>query len=475
MADNLVTPELPKVIKPKPLPTKGQIGMQEALGTSEPFLQEKARLLPKITEAKVAVEEAKQAQQVTGLAGEEEAIKRYAEEEKGAQQAYQQKLEAEPLPAFVPTKDNVKDIAGLFSLVSVIGMLVGGGGKQNSMLAMNAMNGMLEGHQKGRADLYKKEAAEFDKNFKAMLQKHAEFRKEMEDAVKLAATNKEAGMANARLAAAKSGSNIVKTMLDQGRLVDAYKLVDESQKGAESALNLEAKLRSDAEKAAQAERRHREDMAARERQHKETLASQEKRATRGASSQETALRVMQQDIGNAKYNLEDLKNLSENTGKLPGGSVAFAQKFTGDMTTMLLRYAANQKIDEGLQGNDALMLNLAFDIASAQSGGRGQLSDAKVRAIVSQMPLDEQPESTKATKWAALMTRVDEANKTLPQEKQVEIPESLRNYYMGSRGNRGLSDANREIYEPKDAKDFDAIPKGELYKDPGDGQLYRKR
>ena len=273
MADNLVTPELPKVIKPKPLPTKGQIGMSEALGVSEPFLQEKARLLPKITEAKGAVETAKQEQQVTGLTGEAKAAEQFATEEKGAKEAYQQKLEAEPLPAFIPTKDNVKDIAGLFSLVSVIGMLIGGGGKQNSMLAMNAMNGMLEGHQKGRADLYKKEYIEFDKNFKSMLQKHAEFRKEMEDAVKLAATNKEAGIANARLAAAKAGSNIVKTMLDQGRLVDAYKLVDESQKGAESALNLESRLRSDAEKAAQAERRHRETLESQERMRQATLAA----------------------------------------------------------------------------------------------------------------------------------------------------------------------------------------------------------
>jgi hypothetical protein len=273
MADNLVTPELPKVIKPPALPTKGQLGMKEALGVSEPFLQEKARLLPKITEAKGAVETAKQEQQVTGLAGEEQAIKTFAEEEKGAQGAYQEKLGKEPLPAFIPTKDNVQDIAGLFSLVSVIGMLVGGGAKQNSMLAMNAMNGMLEGHQKGRADLYKKEYIEFDKNFKSMLQKHAEFRKEMEDAVKLAATNKEAGIANARLAAAKSGSNIVKAMLDQGRLMDAYKLVDESQIGSENALKTEAKLRSDAEKAAAAERRHREDMAARERMRLATLTA----------------------------------------------------------------------------------------------------------------------------------------------------------------------------------------------------------
>jgi hypothetical protein len=135
------------------------------------------------------------------------------------------------------------------------------------------MNGMLEGHQKGRADVYKQELSTFDKNFKSMVQKHAEFRKEMEDAVKLASTDKEGAMADAKLAAAKAGSNITKAMLDQGRLLDAYKFVDESQAGVDKAVAAETKLRADAEKAAAAERRHKEDLAARERQHKETLAS----------------------------------------------------------------------------------------------------------------------------------------------------------------------------------------------------------
>jgi len=292
---------------------------------------------------------------------------------------------------------------------------------------------MLEGHQKGRADLYKKERNEFDANFKAMIKKHEEFRKKMEDAIKLAPRDKEKAMADAKIAAVEAGSDIVKAQLDRGFLTDAYKTVDELQKGI-------TKVKEAYEKETSAERRHRETLAEAKRRQEAGFEHAEKmeklkgeRPVKGAASQETALRVMQQDIGNAKYNLEDLKNLAEKTGKLPGGSVAFAQKFTGDMTSMLMRYAANQTIDEGLQASDALMLNLAFDIASAQSGGRGQLSDAKVRAVVSQMPLDEQPESTKATKWAALMTRVDEANKTLPKERQIEISDNLHKYYMGSR------------------------------------------
>jgi hypothetical protein len=157
----------------------------------------------------------------------------------------------------------------------------------------------------------------------------------------------------------------------------------------------------------------------------------------GGGAQSIALRVMQQDVLNANYNLIDLKNLSERTGKLPGGSVAFAQKFTGDISTLISRYVANQNIDEGLQAADALMLNLAFDIASAQSGGRGQLSDAKVRAVVMQMPLDEQPEATKATKWAAILERVKNADKTLPSQLRVALPPEVESYYARGRPESG--------------------------------------
>jgi len=430
MAEELATLPKPEV------PKAGRIGFEAALGIQQPYMQRKAEIQPQITAAEGGIAKATQAQSEVLASGKQQAAEGLFKAEQQAKEDYQKKLEAEPLPAFIPTKDSVQDIAGLFSVIGVIGMLVGGGGKMASQRAMGAMNGMMEGYRKGRADLYKQERNQFDANFKTMIQKHTEFRKEMEDAVKLAATNKEAGQAAAELAAAKAGSPIIQAMVRQGRLVDSYKTMDESQNGVKDAVKMEQKARAEEEKA----RQHRADMAQRERQQRETMAQRERLAKektaaspRGGAAQETALRVMQQDIGNAKYNLEDLKNLSEKKGKLPGGSVAFAQKFTGDISSMLMRYAANQNIDEGLQANDALMLNLAFDIASAQSGGRGQLSDAKVRAVVSQMPLDEQPENTKATKWAALMTRVDEANKTLPSDRQVEIPENLRKYYMGSR------------------------------------------
>jgi len=69
---------------------------------------------------------------------------------------------------FVPTKDNAQDMATLFSLINVLGFAIGKGGKNNSVQALSAMNGMAEGYQKGRADLYKKEKDSFEENMKAL-------------------------------------------------------------------------------------------------------------------------------------------------------------------------------------------------------------------------------------------------------------------------------------------------------------------
>jgi hypothetical protein len=211
-------------------------GLAKALRTQqvveEPYITSKSQLQTGITEAEGRAAKAKQQQEEMLSTAEQETSKKQAEDIRGAQQAYQGKLEAEPIPAFIPTKDNVQDIAGLFSLISVIGAVAG---KSNAQMALGNMNAMLEGYQKGRGDLYKREASEFDKNFKAMIKKHEEFRREMEDAIKLAPIDKEAAMAEAKMAAVKAGSAIVQAQLDKGYLVDAYKTVDELQKGINKA------------------------------------------------------------------------------------------------------------------------------------------------------------------------------------------------------------------------------------------------
>jgi hypothetical protein len=80
---------------------------------------------------------------------------------------YKQALEAKAKP-FIPHEENAQDMMALFGLLNIVGLAIGSGGKEYSQAAMSAMNGMLEGHQKGRDDLYKKEKSIFETNQKQL-------------------------------------------------------------------------------------------------------------------------------------------------------------------------------------------------------------------------------------------------------------------------------------------------------------------
>jgi hypothetical protein len=73
------------------------------------------------------------------------------------------------------------------------------------------MNGMLEGYQKGRADLYKKEQIEFDKNFKALQTKVATLEKALTEAESVMKYDKERGELMVTMALAES-PDVLKAM-----------------------------------------------------------------------------------------------------------------------------------------------------------------------------------------------------------------------------------------------------------------------
>jgi hypothetical protein len=255
MAEELAKIDTEVKIKEPKAPTSGRMSFADVMGVSKPFLQQRGQLTEELKKTEGQILSGQQAQKETAAEGKMAVEQRTAEQVRGAQGQLQQKMQAEPLPAFIPTQDNFRDIAGLFSLIGVMGMIAG---KSNSVAAMNAMNGMLEGYRSGRNDLYRREREVFDKNFKTMLQKHAEFRKEMEDAVKLAQTDRQAGLQAAELAAVKAGSEIVKAEVKRGDLLGAIKRSEEMQVASMKALeinntNLNAE-RAAAERAAQAAR-----------------------------------------------------------------------------------------------------------------------------------------------------------------------------------------------------------------------------
>jgi len=144
---------------------------------------------------------------------ERQAVKDIAEKAKGA--------------AFIPTQDNAQSLATVFALVNIAGFSLGAGGKRNSIGAMSAMNGMLEGYRKGRADLYVKEKDIFEKNVKALQTQYNMLREELEDFTKRADLTYSQKVSGARLAALKNQQTFMAQYIDKVGLPQAIKRIDE--------------------------------------------------------------------------------------------------------------------------------------------------------------------------------------------------------------------------------------------------------
>ena len=155
--------------------------------------------------------------------------------------AYQKRLSEFPYPEFHPTKDNVQSLAGLFSIVSTLGLMLGHSGKMSGMTALKSMKGMMDGWQKGRADLFKYEAENFQKNFARMKAVHDDLKSDFDEYMKLLPIDREAAMYKAEEIARKAGTNsIITANLQRGKLnvvqenIDAAgKLIAEKEKKAE--------------------------------------------------------------------------------------------------------------------------------------------------------------------------------------------------------------------------------------------------
>ena len=156
------------------------------------------------------------------------------------------------------TPESLKDQAMLFSLINVIGFAIGAGGKKNAQQAMYAMNGMLEGHQQGRADLYKTESARFDKNFKALQQRAVFLENELRRSLQDYTRDKVAGDERAHAAFAEAEADFMKVYAEKNGLVKAYERAKEIRKSIDKAIDEEKKRKERREDKADADYKHRE-------------------------------------------------------------------------------------------------------------------------------------------------------------------------------------------------------------------------
>jgi len=279
MADTLSALKIPKATAflsgaNAPVTPKGYVGMRELAPIQEELATAESQAQKDVGMADIQVERAKKEETTRDLESQARFLQKEADKLRDLpeRQAMKEKRKEFGDFKFVPTKENTQDLATLFSLVSVIGMAIGGGGKQNAQQAMSAMNGMLEGHQKGRADLYKQQQVEFDKNFKAMQAAVQSAEKEYEEAVKMHMVDKEAGEMARKMALAKMHSPMLKAMEDRLGPLAVLNTLKELKTSVKNATELENKLQAQADKRQDAkdakeaaERRHREDAAQRER------------------------------------------------------------------------------------------------------------------------------------------------------------------------------------------------------------------
>ena len=206
----------------------------QLMGIQRPYLKETEKAREKVAGAEADIARAQQAQAESKAKAIVEPTQKYVSDVQSAQKLYQEKKETEPIPAFVPTRDSVEDLAKLFSFIGVMGTYVGrGSGKQSAMGAMSAMTGMMNGWQQGRTDLYNQEKVKFEKDFNRVQKVHQDLAKDLETAIKTASTNKELAIRLAEEAAVKAGSDIVKAQINKGNLVAAYQTSQEMLRASE--------------------------------------------------------------------------------------------------------------------------------------------------------------------------------------------------------------------------------------------------
>jgi hypothetical protein len=273
-------------------------------------------------------------------------------------------------------------------LTNILGFMIGKGAKGSAQAALSAQNGMLEGHQKGREDLYKKEKDVFEENQKVLTKSIQNLKDKLKEAMDMAAVDHNAGMQKAYSAIASEGASMMNDALNKYGLAYTYDLAKDAYNINVKKEETLARLKHDTEQRAYQERQLalREREAAEAARHHSALesqgagrmeASKEKQLTkdtlpiiqgiRGVESLQEQLRdpeVQKGLLSRAAPLLEKLNSLGSDTEF----ETAVNNTLTGtDKTTLFLK--------------DALLEQYAIDRA-AKNGQRLTVQDIKMTGPV---------------------------------------------------------------------------------------------
>ncbi len=117
----------------------------------------------------------------------------FAREKRGAVEKYQAGLEQRP--TFSPTEFDAPAAAQLAGLTAVIGAIAGRG---RARAALKSMEGFTRGHKEGRADLYDREAKQYEKDLQAWKDNVGLAKEKLTQVIDLLSTDKTAALVKAK-------------------------------------------------------------------------------------------------------------------------------------------------------------------------------------------------------------------------------------------------------------------------------------
>jgi hypothetical protein len=438
MAVNPITgmedlPEVSKLTGAFPAAPKGYIGPKELAPALKEVGEKEMAAQEELAKSDIRLEQAKREEE----AQKSEKMKGFYEGEKKALEqlperaTYKQSVEELNAAKFEPTKDTLQDIAGLFSLMGVIGTIIG---KGNATQAMYAMNGMMEGHIKGRRDLVKQQAVEFDKNFKALQTKVDAAYKELQDAVALRTYDQKAGQEAVTMAIARAGSPLLKEMeARQGPLRTLAFLKDVKENTLGNSVKLNNDLKAKAE-----ERAIRAAKSAGKAGYTSALL-----AGRAENIREAFVQATQDLLNVTRFPPDTVLGAfagmtgQEGTGLIQNLSNTFAREVTDDESRLL------QQLVSGLETNMATALGGGYASSSSKykidqykqqipkAGDSGYVAANFLARMRQELNILNDNFATKPGATPEMAKAVDEANQRLNRAIPFTVEDVTDAYFSG--------------------------------------------
>ena len=266
------------------------------------------------------------------------------------QQKYQDAVDKKSAAAYIPDQENPERLATILAITNLLGVMVGGKGKNSAQTALSAQNGMLEGYQQGRADIIKQQKSVFDENQKQLDKTIENLHRGFQEAMALAPVAKEAAHNKALQTINEENADFLRELYNKTGLVGASKSIGEALKQAEK---LRGEMRKEEDKMiiTPKEQQHLDLETERLAELKRHHGVVEDKQGRGATQQQAMAQRAVNALGGVASAVESIKELpaGTTTGLLPNLQ-------TKDGMINYVRNAAGRKITSA----DAEMMNTLF-------------------------------------------------------------------------------------------------------------------